>query len=218
MQPKCTSECQIAARNARLAEALGIDRSAQGISERVMAHYAPELQSFARANLPFVRMVEAAFSDFVSSDRSAHTLPHMPELKRNFVYNLAKVYRMDARMVDAEPQRSVELIRRIDTRIANPLLSATVQPGSAPLGKLQTKTSTSTDASPARQAPSSLPPSTALPWSAIASKTISSPARPQLPLAPVAAQRSQGLTYSPARPAPTPLSPTNVRADWEADD
>jgi transcriptional repressor NF-X1 len=139
MQPKCTSECQIAQRNARLAEALGIDPGNQGKSERTTATYTPELVAFAKANHSFVRMVEAALAEyveppnihytmlinphrFVSSDRRTHALPHMPETKRNFVYNvrlilhmdltmyliqkkLCKVYRIDCRMVDVEPQR-----------------------------------------------------------------------------------------------------------------
>lgn len=63
MQPKCTSECAIAQRNARLAEALGIDPASQGKSERTMATYTPELTGFAKVNLPFVKMVEGALSE-----------------------------------------------------------------------------------------------------------------------------------------------------------
>ena len=39
---------------------------------------------------------------------------------------LAAVYRMDTQMVDQEPHRSVQLLRRIDSRIPTPLLSASV--------------------------------------------------------------------------------------------
>jgi transcriptional repressor NF-X1 len=65
MQPKCTSECAIAQRNARLAEALGIDQASAGRSERTLATYTPELVSFAKANYGFVKMVETALSEYV---------------------------------------------------------------------------------------------------------------------------------------------------------
>src|SRR5260221_9131986 len=77
----------------------------------------------------------------------------MPESKRKFVYNvrsfpnlcsavsilkspqLASVYRMETQMVDREPHRSVQLIRRIDTRVPANLLSQTSTAGNT-LGKL----------------------------------------------------------------------------------
>lgn len=63
MQPKCTSECQIAQRNARLAEALGIEQGSSTRSALTKATYAPELVSFAKANHQFVRMVEGALAE-----------------------------------------------------------------------------------------------------------------------------------------------------------
>lgn len=62
-QPKCTSECQIAQRNARLAEALGIDPSSPTRGEKTPATYSPELISFARANAGFLKVVETAFAE-----------------------------------------------------------------------------------------------------------------------------------------------------------
>lgn len=211
MQPKCTSECAIAQRNARLAEALGIDPNSQGKSERTMATYTPELVGFGKANYAFTKMVEGALADFVSSERQTHALPHMPEAKRHFVYNLCKVYRIDCRMVDVEPQRSIELIRRIDTRISTPLLSTTIVPA-ASLGKLQTKTTAST--SPARAAPVALPPSSGRAWAAVASKTSPAPSAMPLP------QRSTptSLAGSPAPRQRVILPSEPVPVDWEADD
>jgi hypothetical protein len=37
---------------------------------------------------------------------------------------------MDTQLVDAEPQRSVQLICRLDTRVLAPLLSAVIGPSS----------------------------------------------------------------------------------------
>lgn len=48
---------------------------------------------------------------------------------------LASAYRMDTCMVDQEPHRSVQLIRRIDTRIPTPLLGQAI-PSTPSLGKL----------------------------------------------------------------------------------
>lgn len=48
-------------------------------------------------------------------------------------FQLAAVYRMDTQIVDPEPHRSVQLIRRVDTRIPDPLLSCVTAPA---LGKL----------------------------------------------------------------------------------
>ncbi|KAK7683188.1 hypothetical protein QCA50_013861 [Cerrena zonata] len=75
-------------------------------------------------------MVEKSFSDFVSSAKKSQILPHMPESRRKFVHDLATVYRMDTQMVDQEPYRSVQLIRRIDSRVPSPLLSTTASSAS----------------------------------------------------------------------------------------
>jgi len=49
---------------------------------------------------------------------------------------LASVYRMDTVMVDQEPHRSVQLIRRIDTRLPSPLLSQYVASTLSTMGRL----------------------------------------------------------------------------------
>ncbi|PCH44928.1 hypothetical protein WOLCODRAFT_105893 [Wolfiporia cocos MD-104 SS10] len=137
-QLKCSNECLVAKRNARLAEALGINPSR--VSADKQATYSDELQSAARANPKFCAMVEKSLADFFASDRKIQTLAPMPEARRKFVHDLAVVYRMDTQMVDQEPYRSVQLIRRIDSCIPSPLLSAVAAappPSSSPsLGKL----------------------------------------------------------------------------------
>lgn len=45
--------------------------------------------------------------------------------------SLADVYRLNRELVDAEPNRSVMIRRRTDTRIPSPLLSSIAQPASA---------------------------------------------------------------------------------------
>ncbi|KAF8957390.1 hypothetical protein BDZ97DRAFT_1906818 [Flammula alnicola] len=134
--PKCSNDCQIAKRNARLADALGIssenrDKSAAAVT------YSDELVAFARSNNKFLPVVEKAFADFVASEKRTQVLPHMPPDRRKFVHDLAAVYRMDTQMVDQEPHRSVQLLRRVDTRVPTPLLSAGAQsPSWRPTGSV----------------------------------------------------------------------------------
>ncbi|KAL1737867.1 hypothetical protein HDZ31DRAFT_70684, partial [Schizophyllum fasciatum] len=95
--------------------------------------YKDEVVAFGRANPKFVALVEKTFKEFISSDKKTQVLPHMPPERRKFVHDLAAVYRMDTRMIDQEPHTSVQLSRRIDTRIPSPSLYATIT-ASAPQG------------------------------------------------------------------------------------
>ncbi|KAF9445356.1 hypothetical protein P691DRAFT_710436 [Macrolepiota fuliginosa MF-IS2] len=145
---KCTNDCGVAKRNARLAEALGINPAkTTGTSSALSGYgglvntinYNDEVVGFARINPKFLLVVEKAFADFVTSQKRTQVLPHTPADRRKFVHDLATYYRIDTQLVDQEPHRSVQLVRRLDTRIPNPLLSTIIQPptSSAPnLGKL----------------------------------------------------------------------------------
>jgi transcriptional repressor NF-X1 len=141
-QLKCNSECAIKQRNARLADALGINQGDRGLVE-----WNTDLKEFAAANLGFVKMVESTFKDFFAGQRQTLILPHMPPSKRTFVVGLADVYRLGRELIDQEPNRSVQIRRRIDTRIPNPLLSSTVSPPTtAKLANLRTTTPVATPA------------------------------------------------------------------------
>ncbi|KAG6814578.1 hypothetical protein H0H92_000107 [Tricholoma furcatifolium] len=134
---KCNNDCAIAQRNARLADALGI--TAESREKAMAAVYHVDITAFGRANPKFVALVEKAFEDFVTSQKKTQMLPPMPPEKRKFVQDLAAVYRIDTQMVDQEPNRSVRLLRRLDTRTPTPLLSvalATSAPAAPSLGKL----------------------------------------------------------------------------------
>lgn len=98
----CTTECAIAKRNARLAEALGISSER---TDRNKATYREELTMFARANSKFIPVVEKALAEyvlfphpssrgyflmsvtfsFVQSDKKTLVLPRMPPDRRKFV-------------------------------------------------------------------------------------------------------------------------------------
>lgn len=58
----CTSECAVAKRNARLAEALGISSDR---ADRNKATYRDELVAFARANSKFIPVVEKGLAEYV---------------------------------------------------------------------------------------------------------------------------------------------------------
>ena len=129
VQLKCVSECAQRQRNARLAEALGIKPTEK------LVEYPAELRSFATVNHAFVLTVEKAFNDFFMGPKQATLLPHTPAHKRQFILGLAEIYRFGTELVDADPHRSVQLRRRIDSRIPNPLLSAAA--GAPPAAKRQ---------------------------------------------------------------------------------
>ncbi|KAG8925885.1 FKBP12-associated protein [Tulasnella sp. 418] len=128
----CLQDCLVAKRNERLASALGIspDRRSPVGNE---AKYSESLQTFFKANSAFAAMVEKNLNDFITSSKRMVVLAPMPPPRRKFVRELAEVYRLDTEEVDQEPRRSVQLLRRIDSRIPNPLLSAAVRP--VPTGK-----------------------------------------------------------------------------------
>ncbi|QRV88589.1 shuttle craft protein [Ceratobasidium sp. AG-Ba] len=120
-----------------LCHALGISENARagGINS---VTWSAELIAFCRvtANQTFVKNVEKALADFVGSDKKAHVLPHMPEVRRKFVMEVAEVYRVSTQLVDEEPRRSVQLIRRPDSRIPTPTLSQASAPTPSRLGSL----------------------------------------------------------------------------------
>jgi transcriptional repressor NF-X1 len=230
-QLKCVTECAQRQRNARLAEALGIKPTEK------LVEYPAELKAFATANHHFVQTLEKTFNDFFMGPRQAVVLPHMPLSKRSFAINLAEIYRFGTELVDSEPNRSVSIRRRIDSRIPNPTLSSIV---SAPTTKRQlgglgdlkrtlTGTSQPTTAAPTPLAWGSRSP--ALPTNGLASAASS--ARPSPVPSPTirAEPRSAPMparlasSRSSSRPAavrtasPAPVAPIDDSArDWDASD
>ncbi|KAI0686090.1 hypothetical protein BC835DRAFT_1288606 [Cytidiella melzeri] len=236
-QLKCSNECLLAKRNARLAEALGINTEARS----AQVAYTDDLISFSKANVKFCLLVEKTFSDFISSDKKSQILPHMPETRRNFVHNLASMYRMDTQMVDQEPHRSVQLIRRLDSRVPSPLLSSAASTSTVPavsLGRLaplnasssaQRATLPAGSSRVAAQTSSGTPSSSAgRGWTAVvAGPTVSS--RPSPVPSPTAwltegkrpAGADTGASSRLAPPpvvSPAPVTPAgNVPDNWEDD-
>ena len=62
-QLKCTNECAVAKRNAKLAEAFGISQDVKEGGIQKPTTYTDELQTFARANVKFCALVEKTFAE-----------------------------------------------------------------------------------------------------------------------------------------------------------
>ncbi|KAJ6608304.1 hypothetical protein B0H10DRAFT_528771 [Mycena sp. CBHHK59/15] len=230
-QPRCSAECAVAKRNARLADALGISAESRGAVSP--AAWADDVRTFARANAKFLGVVEKAFAEFVASEKKMQVLPHMPPERRKFVHDVAAVYRMDTQMVDQEPHRSVQLLRRFDTRVPSPLLSAALAAVGPPasLGKLadlRTGSSTAGAASSWRAGPSAKPPSSPAAagsqraWGAPSTHGPSPtgpPVRAPAPSVAAAPSLSKNLAtaLSTNPTAATPAPPADVPEDWEDD-
>ncbi|KAF9487195.1 hypothetical protein BDN71DRAFT_1458737 [Pleurotus eryngii] len=229
--PKCNSECAIAKRNARLADALGINPQSRA-AEKAEVNYGDELVSFAKSDAKFLALVERTFADFVNGEKRNQVLPHMPVERRQFVHDLAALYRIDTQMVDQEPHRSVQLLRRVDTRIPAITLSTHIAANrsTSNLGKLTdmslrsgssswrntpTITPTTTPHSRAAPVPTTSDASTSVRvWGAASQQALNraSP-KPSSGTAP----HSRATTPAPP-PASTVNEPTTpVPADWEDD-
>jgi transcriptional repressor NF-X1 len=62
--PRCTNECEIAKRNARLAEALGINPDSHKANSRQVM-YSDDLVTFTKPNVKFVELVEKTLAEYV---------------------------------------------------------------------------------------------------------------------------------------------------------
>ncbi|KAJ7512060.1 hypothetical protein B0H11DRAFT_1698808 [Mycena galericulata] len=228
-QPKCTNECLIAKRNARLADALGISQDTRDRGGLAVV-WPDEVLGFARANPKFVSVVEKAFADFVGSEKKMQVLPHMPPERRKLVHDVATVYRMDTQMVDQEPHRSVQLLRRFDTRVPSPLLSAALAASGLPpsLGKLadlRAGATPSPNAAPSWRASAAAKPapvaSTSAPraWGSAASAptNVAATAPAELVAAPPVRTPATVATTTPLPLPGTPQTPVDVPEDWEDD-
>lgn len=73
---KCNSECAVRARNARLADALGISGGKDGEKRGAEVEWEESLRAFATANVGFVKMVEGTLEGFIKGTRPSMVLPY----------------------------------------------------------------------------------------------------------------------------------------------
>ncbi|KAJ1022999.1 hypothetical protein NDA13_005048 [Ustilago tritici] len=118
---RCNDSCMIAQRNAKLAEALGLNPSEKAspaaYEHETLAYYA------VPSNRKFCDEVEATLNDFIRSPRAGMILPAANKFQRKFTHELASVYKLASESVDQKPQRSVSIRRKQDSRIPKPLLT-----------------------------------------------------------------------------------------------
>ncbi|KAJ6571772.1 hypothetical protein B0H19DRAFT_1231452 [Mycena capillaripes] len=226
-QSKCSNECLIAKCNAQLADALGISPESREKGPAVV--WPDEVMVFGHANTKFVGVVEKVFADFVAGEKKMQVLPHMPPDCRKFVHDVANVYRMDMQMVDQEPHRSVQLLRRFDTKVPTPLLSAALAASGPPpsLGKLadlHTGSSTGASASArpswrAKTSPAPTPAATSSAPRAWGTPNTHTPAAAASTPPPVHAPAPVPIATVTPIPslAPVPGTPVSVPEDWEDD-
>lgn len=111
----------IAQRNAKLAEALGLNPSEKAApasyEHETLAYYA------VPSNRKFCDELEATLNEFIRSPRAGMILPPANKFQRKFIHELAAVYRLASESVDQEPRRSVSIRRKQDSRMPKPLLT-----------------------------------------------------------------------------------------------
>ena len=134
---------------------------------------------------------------------------------------------MDTQLVDPEPHRSVQLIRRIDSRIPDPLLSAVTAPALGRLTDLRARHTPAPVPGSSKPAATSSGPPWGRGWSSVVTKqpqpVVSTSANPVTatplvrPVTPV--RREQ--TTSPRKPdvlvESVPQADLHVPEDWEED-
>ena len=136
---------------------------------------------------------------------------------------LAAVYRMDTQMVDQEPNRSVQLIRRLDTRLPSPLLSTTTLGTATPtstLGKLADLRAPATQRpAPQPRAPSTSGGAASRGWTAVVARPAHSvsatPSRSTTPwaLAAAATAAAEGAGAAARSSRTSPAPPSQDKAD-----
>ncbi|KAI9499963.1 hypothetical protein BX070DRAFT_177497, partial [Coemansia spiralis] len=125
----CNEICKIALRNRRLALAFNSPELAEApLSGLVKATYSEDMLQFTRANLAWVREIEAIVAAFVG-DPHKQTLRFSPMKRalRGFLHALGPFHGCLSRSIDREPQRSVCWDRTPHATIPSIALSSAIR-------------------------------------------------------------------------------------------
>lgn len=117
---QCNEVCELEKRNKKLAEAFG----KLSAGSYPPPNYSDSMKQMAKACPQFVRRVEKQLEEFMARSTTLRFqfLP-MDRIQRKLVHDLAEEYHMDSESVDREPQRSVQVVKRKDSRVPSVLLS-----------------------------------------------------------------------------------------------
>jgi len=102
-QLKCNSDCALAKRNARLAEALGIQEGSK--SKLASVEWPERLIAFWRENKEWAAVAEKNLNDFITGPKKTQVLPQMVAARQRFVHEMANIYRIDVDYVDTGANR-----------------------------------------------------------------------------------------------------------------
>ena len=121
---KCAPACEIAKRNAALAEALGIEKVAPKVKE---VEYLPLIVEFYSTNVTWATAIEKQLTDFVGAEDAARkpslSFPVMRRPQRQFVHELAEFFDLRSESLDEEPRRSVVVHRTSNCGVPTPTLA-----------------------------------------------------------------------------------------------
>lgn len=122
---KCTDACHVAQRNAKLAEALGLDSDHRKVvaATTSMPTYDQEMLAFYGIDHRFALDLESQFSDFIRSPRHCIVLASASRTQRKFTHELAQAFGLATESLDLEPKRSVQVRRTADARVPRVLPS-----------------------------------------------------------------------------------------------
>ena len=112
---KCNDTCIIAQRNAKMAEALGLNMA----EKAAPTQYPESVLQFYASKRKDAESIEQALTELIQSPRHGSIMPSAKQDARKFTHELAEVFGLLSESVDEEPQRSVMLRRTGNSRVPN---------------------------------------------------------------------------------------------------
>lgn len=122
---KCSDACLVAQRNAKLAEALGLDVEDRKVVAATSSAvpYDAEMLAFYGMDHRFATELEGTLTDFIRSPRHSVILPSSSRTQRKFTHELAAAFGLATESLDPEPKRSVQVRRTGEARVPRVLPS-----------------------------------------------------------------------------------------------
>ncbi|PWN36702.1 uncharacterized protein FA14DRAFT_186882 [Meira miltonrushii] len=136
---QCTDACLLAQRNAKLAEAFGLS-TAQHQARQQPSEYPMSTLTFYGTNSTIRKWceeIENTLTELIRSNRHAIILQPTNATQRQFMHDLANVFRLQSEDVDEEPRRSVAIRRSINAHVPTPTLSEAYRQHQETLARLR---------------------------------------------------------------------------------
>lgn len=122
---KCSDACLVAQRNAKLAEALGLDVEDRKVVAATSSAvpYDAEMLAFYGTDHRYATELEVTLTEFIRSPRHSVILPSSSRAQRKFTHELAQAFGLATESLDPEPKRSVQVRRTGEARVPRVLPS-----------------------------------------------------------------------------------------------